>query len=200
MILISFIQITPSFSEKQRNNERGVGEDLSGDCMWGRLGERDAGCKESSWEKDATEAPACFLLPLDLWTGCCPSLGQKSAYYSLQAKLVPAPYVLCMACRLRTNFAFLNGWEISKEEYCFMPCENQKRLSVPINKVLLGHGRTCLFPYIYSGSHTIMAESDQCNRDQTASQAWSVYHLARYQMSLPTPGFTCFPFLTPHHP
>lgn len=147
------------------------------------LRSRVIGCS-ANW---ASQTPLvfmfCFALflnpvyspsPLNLWICSCYSPEQKSACYNLQAKAGPHSLCFCMACRLRMNFMFLNGWKIPKEEFCFMTYGNYMRFSVPKNKILLEHSHTCLFTNVCGYSLTTMAGSNHCNRDGTAGQAENV--------------------------
>lgn len=55
-----------------------------------------------------------------------------------------------------------------------------------VNKVLLKHGLTHLFTYVYSFFCAILAELASCDRDYLACKAWDIYCLVLYRKTLVT--------------
>ena len=62
------------------------------------------------------------------------------------------------------------------------------QISVSINKVLLEHGHTHFFTCCLWCFHATAAELSSCDRERMSCKAESIYCLALYRKSLPTPA------------
>ena len=119
--------------------------------------------------------PPKFNLTKKTWSGQGHHPDQESAHSTPSGQTRP---LLCVNDPWTKNGFYISKW-LKKKKKIFMPCNLYEiRISVSMNKVLLGYSHAHHLHIDYGCFQDTRAESDTCSAEQTAHKAENISCLA----------------------